>query len=452
MLRLLTHHARPGMTLALPIYHPRVPECVLLREGMELDSFSIPHLRDLGIPEVWIQYPGLEHLVKFVDPQLHAQFRELTARLGLVIDQALVAPIELDYYSCKRTLIATIRRLSENPSTALWTSEIAGADRPFVRHCGTVAGLAIMMGMKLDFYMVRERPRLPANRAKDLTSLGIGSLLHDIGVLHLLAESVANYNKNLDTNEPIWREHTAIGYEMTRGILDPSATTVVLHHHQAFDGSGWPHRLPKPGVKGPKGPVSGNDIHILARIAAAADLFDRLRNPAHAPGADPNTNPSRPIVQALHMMLEPQFGRLLDPIVRTALFSVAPPFPPGSLVTLSDGTDAVVVDWNPSNPCRPVVEFAERGQNDMLRPKKHQGKVRRLDLREAPELSIASMDGVDVRPWCFEPEFDGQFDINAIARQLSNRAHDDLKDDADKSLVTDDATLEMEQDLKRDAA
>ncbi len=447
------------MTLALPIFHPRVPDCVLLREGMTLDSFSIPHLRELGIPEVWIKYPGLEHLVKFVDPQLHAQFRELTARLGLCIDQALVSPIELDFYSCKRTLLSTIRRLSENPTTALWTSEIAGADQPFVRHCGTVAGLSIMMGMKLDFYLVRERPRLPANRAKDLTSLGIGGLLHDIGVLRLPSDTVAHYNQTLDASEPMWRKHTAMGYEMTRGNLDPSASTVILHHHQAFDGTGWPHRMKgKDGQRlsqrsggGGSQPVAGNDIHVLARIAAAADLFDRLRFPAHAPGSNDDTQPARPKVQALHMLLQHEYARLLDPVVSTALFTVAPPYPPGSLVTLSDGTDAVVVDWNPSNPCRPIVEFAEILGSAQVRPKRSRGKVTRLDLREAPDLIVASMDGVDVRPWHFEPQFEGQFDINAVARALSNRAHADLKAEADKGLVADEATLDMEQRL-RDAA
>lgn len=448
MLRLLTQHARPGMKLALPIHHPRVPDCVLLREGMELDAFSIPHLRDMGIPEVWIEYPGLEHLVKFVDPQLHSEMRELVVRIGLCLDQALLSPVDMDFYPCKRALISIIRRMAESPQTALWTSEIAGTDTPFSRHCGNVAALSLMMGMKLDFYLVSERPRLAAGRAKDLTSLGIGALFHDIGVLRLPKETVDQYNIARDTSDPMWRKHTSLGYEMVRGTLDPSASTVVLHHHQAFDGSGWPHRQP---LKGGTEPLAGHDIHVLARICAAADLCDRLRNPAHTPHSDSLTHDSVPRVKVLHTLLQPEYARLLDPVVRAALFSIMPPYTPGSLVTLSDGTDAVVVDWNPSNPCRPIVEFADT-EHAVIKPKRHKGKPRRVDLREAKDLMIAAIDGVDIRQWHFEPENEVDFDINAMARQMSNRAFADLSAEAAKGLVLDDATLEEEERLKKDAA
>ena len=44
------------------------------------------------------------------------------------------------------------------------------------------------------------------------------------------------------------------------------ATTVALHHHERFDGNGYPHSL------------AGQDIPLSARIVAIADVYDALTN------------------------------------------------------------------------------------------------------------------------------------------------------------------------------
>lgn len=406
------------MELALPIRHPRQPDTVLLREGVSLDALSIPHLRDLGVHELWIRYPGLENLVRFVDPLLLAEYHTLTQRLGLAIDQAMVrAPVEIDFYACRRSVLSIIARLSENPQAALWTAEVTGSERPFVRHSGNVCALSLLMGMRLDFYLVRERSRLPAHRAKDIASLGIGALFHDIGMLRLARADLARYHETGDENDPAWRAHTAIGFEMVRGVLDPAAATVVLHHHQRWDGSGFPQRA---SLKGGAMAVSGSEIHVFARIAAAADMIDRLTHPASAPGADPKARPSVPRVRALAQIAGELGRRSLDPVVWRALMSVCPPYPPGSMVRLSDGGNAVVTAWTPMDPCRPEVELMDAA----LKPRKRKGRAVRIDLREARDLSIVEVDGHDVRMDNYEPRSEGEFDLASIRRATENRAEE----------------------------
>lgn len=427
MLRIRLQHCRPGMALAVPVYHPRNAEVVLLRAGVALDSLSIPHLIELGISEVWIKYPGLERLMRFVDPEMLGEQRTLVASLGAALDQAFVSnTVEVDFYDCRRAVTSIIRRMWETRECAVWMGQVAGADRPFVRHCGNVAYLSMLMGMRLDFYLVRERPRLSPARAKDLTSLGVGALFHDIGMLRLAPDAVAQYNSTLDDSDPAYRSHCAVGFDMVHGKLDPASAAVVLHHHQRHDGTGFPCR--ESFIEEPR-PARAREIHVLTRICAAADLLDRLRNPAHAPGSDEKARPPLPMVRALKRLLDPTIRAWIDPVVFRALFTVTPPYPPGSLVTLSDGSDAVVTAWTPKAPCRPTVELVDLDAHT----RRKRRKAVEIDLRKRRELSIAATDGQRVLEDNFEPTTDDEFDLTGLFRggYDSAPAPTDVREDLD---------------------
>ena len=83
MLRVPVSQAQPGMILAQSIHHPVRPEIVLLRQNAELDRHAIPRLSELGVHEVWIRYPGLETLMKFVNPEMISTYRAIIGKLGL---------------------------------------------------------------------------------------------------------------------------------------------------------------------------------------------------------------------------------------------------------------------------------------------------------------------------------------------------------------------------------
>ena len=98
-----------------------------------------------------------------------------------------------------------------------------------------------------------------------LNHLGFGSILHDIGKIHI-RESVLSKTGSL--NEAEWEEmkkHPVIGAEMVKNIpfLAP-AIPVILYHHERWDGLGYPHGL------------GGDDIPQGARIVAVADSLDAM--------------------------------------------------------------------------------------------------------------------------------------------------------------------------------
>jgi HD-GYP domain-containing protein (c-di-GMP phosphodiesterase class II) len=444
VLRIRLQHARPGMELALPVHHPRSTDMVLLRAGVALDSLSIPHLMELGVADVYIRYPGLERLMRFVDPEMLSQQRSLVRTLGTALDQAFLSnSVEVDFYACRRSLNAMIRRLLEVRDSAVWLGQLAGANQPFVRHCSSVTYLSLLMGMRLDFYLVRERPRLPAGRAKDLTSLGMGALFHDIGMLRLAPDVLERYHTTLDESDPAWRAHCAMGLDMVHGKLDPAAAAIVLHHHQRWDGGGFPCRA---SFREEPRPPKEREIHVLSRIVAAAEMLSRLQHPAHAPQprAEPRSEttpaskpapvsrasdgPSLPTVRALRRMLDPARRAQIDPVVFRALFSVTPPYPPGSVVTLSDGSQAVVTAWTPKHPCRPTVELIDLAAPTRRRRKKPVV----IDLREHTSLSVAAIDGERTLEDNFEPSVEDEFDISGLFRGISTGqdTKQDTKQDA----------------------
>lgn len=424
MLRVPISEARAGMVLAQSIPHPTLPTSMLLRRGAALDDACIPRLAQLGVREVWIGYPGLEAIAKFCDPRVSAASREITAQTAAIIDSAMLQTrVELDYVAYRRTMMGLIGAVMSNPAAGLFVSAIAGGDQALLRHSGNVAVLSLLMGIKLEFYLIRERKRMSGADAKDISALGVGAMLADIAFTRTPPDQLASWIATRDEADPVWTTHAQAGFDLVTDQVDPVAAGVVLHHHQAYDGSGFPHRIE---LSGTARRLAGSEIHVFARIAAAADLYNRLRYPAHAPGMRDADHPPIPGVRALSRLLQPGMRERVDPVVLRALMAVAPPFPPGSLVTLSDGRRAAVVGTCAADPCRPPVEILADVAPPPRRGRGGTPPNERIDLHKADGLTIVAIDGHDVRADLFEPSSPGEFDLVRASRSMHNRAEGGL--------------------------
>ena len=93
--------------------------------------------------------------------------------------------------------------------------------------------------------------------ASQLIILKLASLLHDIGKIGI---------KDNDD----YKKHPQNGYEITRHIKKlKEISTVILHHHENFDGTGFPSNL------------SGEEIPLLSRIISVSDYMDSLTTKLH---------------------------------------------------------------------------------------------------------------------------------------------------------------------------
>jgi putative nucleotidyltransferase with HDIG domain len=101
--------------------------------------------------------------------------------------------------------------------------------------------------------------------AEEMETLEYAAILHDIGKI-VVDGQILNKPDTLTPSEwNIIREHPAIGANLLNKIpFLEKASKVVLHHHERYDGTGYPDGL------------KGEDIPMGARLIAVADAFDTM--------------------------------------------------------------------------------------------------------------------------------------------------------------------------------
>ncbi|MBX3407817.1 MAG: HD domain-containing protein [Phycisphaeraceae bacterium] len=409
MLRISVDKAVPHMTLALPVLHPEKPEHLLLKPGAELDTHSIQKMRQMGVRRIWIRYPPTDFLLRYASPRIIAEHGKMASRLAGCFDTvASDTHADLEFNDYAATVRSFAQAMLDEPSAAVFLGDILDSSGPLVAHSSNVCYLSLLMALKLDGYLISERPLIGARRAQNVENLGVGAMLHDVGMLRLAPEVVADWERTRDESDPRWQKHAALGFDTVRGKVAPTAAAAVLHHHQRMDGTGFPRR---PRIMGPPRPLAGGEIHVFARIIAVADVFDRLRAPPVPKGSEQVRVPT---VRALRQTLALVRAGKLDPVVFKALLAVVPAFAPGSLVELSDGTVCVVVMWDPTRPCEPVVQIVP-DPADFLRPRAALDDPPRLghiiDLRNRRDVAVAFAEGENVGTDSFHARNPTEFDL-----------------------------------------
>jgi len=100
---------------------------------------------------------------------------------------------------------------------------------------------------------------------EDATDIGLASVLHDIGKMRVPDSILASPGQLTGERWDVMKQHTTWGEKFLSGHAGfELAAAIAIHHHEQWDGGGYPHGL------------SGNDIPESALIVAVADAFDAI--------------------------------------------------------------------------------------------------------------------------------------------------------------------------------
>ena len=375
------------MILARPIPLPQDPRRYLLQRDREVPMDLIPRLKELGIYEVWVRCRDLEFLEDMIEEGLGDHQRDVYHQVRKNFEGVMRgAAAEMDIGRFQNSIGDLFGFLKKSPCGSVLLSKLDAFDNYLMSHSTNVCYMSLLLGLKLERYLIEERSFKTAREAKDLQLLGLGCLLHDVGKMRI-PQHILNKPTRLSTEEMALMEmHTIYGHQMVKGQVPASAAQIVLNHHQRYDGTGYPARIDAAtGEELP--PLSGKLIPVFSRIATIVDIYDaatsqRCYSAAKLP------------VQVLHEMRTWCKG-FFDPVIEQAFYEIIPPFPLGQVVTLNNGVQAVVVDFNPRFPVRPKVQGIRTPNGERIADPAQE----EVDLANNSEVHIAWVDGIDVRPF-----------------------------------------------------
>mgnify|MGYP001627167976 CR=1 FL=1 len=202
-----------------------------------------------------------------------------------------------------------------NAGALIGLARLKTADNYTYMHSVAVCALMIALArqMGLDDAVTRE--------------LGLAGLLHDVGKMTVPA-TILNKPGKLTVEEfDIVKRHAAAGHALLQASSDIGAIAleVCLHHHEKFDGSGYPHGL------------KGEAISLYARMGAICDVYDAVTsNRPYKAGWGP--------AESLRRMAEWSRGGHFDEKVFAAFVKCLGIYPVGTLVRLRSGRLGVVTE------------------------------------------------------------------------------------------------------------
>jgi putative nucleotidyltransferase with HDIG domain len=151
-------------------------------------------------------------------------------------------------------------------------------------HARRVAQLANRLGRKMGF------------EERDLERLHFAALLHDVGMLKIDVRSEDKATK---------RRHATIGHQLLKPIrLWEHLAPIVLHHHEWFDGTGYPER------------IAGDEIPLESRIIGLAEAFDSMTSEASYKRAVPVEEALRRVEAGAGTQFDPEIVPILVDLVR----------------------------------------------------------------------------------------------------------------------------------------
>jgi putative two-component system response regulator len=243
--------ASDGYT-AIKAMEAAVPDLVLLEVEMQgLDGYQVCRL---------IKADPRLRLVPVVMITTLNQTEDRVKALDSGADDFMSKPVERVELVARVTSALRLKRVYDKLDSAeqvifALSAALEAKDFHTERHTHRVALSARNLGERLGLNQL------------ELDALHLGGMIHDIGKIGI-DDSILRKPGPLDPDEQVkMRAHPVIGVQIVRPLHSVSATLpIIRHHHEWFNGRGYPDGL------------CGPEIPVAARIVAICDAYDSLVN------------------------------------------------------------------------------------------------------------------------------------------------------------------------------
>ena len=233
------------------------------------------------LPEAWFDdaYKVAERIRQTIESKMSAQAMPLTVSLGIaswpadgVMAEEIIASADAALYRAKqtgrnRTCLSSEAVKPEVPSEGLKTQVRRGTSSIVYALAATVDAkdrYTYGHSKKVSEYAVALAQALALSKDR-IDTIRAAALLHDIGKIGI-PDAILNKEGTLTAEEwePV-KAHPKLGTEILRHVIDlVNCLPAILHHHERYDGTGYPSGL------------KGSDIPLEARILAVADAYDAI--------------------------------------------------------------------------------------------------------------------------------------------------------------------------------
>jgi putative nucleotidyltransferase with HDIG domain len=217
-------------------------------------------------------------------------------------------------------------------------------------HTLNVAILAMVLGREYGL------------KAEEAKLLGMGALFHDIGKNKIPKNLLYKRSPLTPPEMKILQMHPQYGHQMMSQIecFPRDALQIILQHHEAIDGTGYPKGL------------RDGEVSILSKITSIANNYDNLCNKI-----DPIESMT-PYESLCHLFCRQK--QQLDGQLLSLFITCLGVYPPGTIVRLKNEMIGMVVSINPRKPLRPSILVYDPNVP------KHEALI--IDLDEFPSLEI----------------------------------------------------------------
>jgi len=178
-----------------------------------------------------------------------------------------------------------------------------------------------------------------------LTEVCMAALHHDIGMF-LIDDAISGKEGRLTDEEfTELKKHTAYGRDIMKAVDEtfPSVSRAIYEHHERENGQGYPLGL------------KGDDICEYAKIIAICDSYEAMTHNRPYRKAGAQHKSVLEIAEAKDELFSPHIIKIfLDEITM---------YPVGSYVRLNNKAVGIVVETNPTNPLKPVINLVMDGHD-----------------------------------------------------------------------------------------